>query len=761
MFKTVKSKIIAIAFVMLLTLATVLFFFSVIVYDQGRTMLVHSFHFAISEFEKKIDKDITEIENNAIDLALMGDVFLKTDRNKNIAEFFVERIFKRNYKQSLGGGIWFKPYSIAANKKFYCVYAYRDKKGKIILDRSYENENYNYLNQNWYLEIMPRLTKNHNVAWAKPYHEKIGSNAVMVTAGSGIYDNNELVGLATSDWELGSIVKLVRDIHPTPNSFVLFADKLNDYVIVSTDKYLDNPALSGKPLSYIPWYNGNLKDCGFFKYHNQTYVSYVTNMNNGMILIVNVPETEMLIVVTKHITMLFSMFLVIFALICFILYLVLRENIVRPIDKLIKIAKKISRGELDAEIKVEKPEEFVELANTFDKMTKDIKKQATEQEKIESELQIAQEIQLSALPNTFPAYPERNEFDIYASMLPAKVVGGDFYDFYFIDPNNFMFLVADVSGKGIPAALFMMTTKTMINNISQGGFKPKELIEKINRKVCQNNKQGFFVTMLMGIINIRTGKITLINCGHNPPLLKRRNGNFEYMDLPTNIVLGVYADFQFEIYEDKFYPNDKIFLYTDGVTEAVNAEDEQYGENTLQDTLNNFKNCDIKTIATQLKDSVSAFTSGAAQSDDITMLAFEYMGLSTKTYSNKATRENYSKFASWLQECFHITDLSEDLSYRIELCAEEIYTNIISYAYSDGFGDIEANFEKQDRQIILTFKDSGIQYNPLEKPDPDITLPSEKRSQGGLGIFMVKNSANETNYEYSGNKNILTLKFNL
>ena len=143
------------------------------------------------------------------------------------------------------------------------------------------------------------------------------------------------------------------------------------------------------------------------------------------------------------------------------------------------------------------------------------------------------------------------------------------------------------------------------------------------------------------------------------------------------------------------------------------------------------------------------------------MLAFEYMGLSTKTYSNKATKENYSKFASWLQECFHITDLSEDLSYRIELCAEEIYTNIISYAYSDGFGDIEANFEKQDRQIILTFKDSGIQYNPLEKPDPDITLPSEKRSQGGLGIFMVKNSANETNYEYSGNKNILTLKFNL
>jgi len=444
-----------------------------------------------------------------------------------------------------------------------------------------------------------------------------------------------------------------------------------------------------------------------------------------------------------------------------LLYAVLQKNIVTPIEKLMKIAKKISLGESNIEIKVEKPEEFVELANTFDKMIKDIKNSALEKEKMDSELQIAQNIQLSALPNTFPAYPERNEFDIFANMTPAKLVGGDFYDFYFIDPNNFMFLVADVSGKGIPAALFMMTTKTLISNISQSGISAKEIANKINRKISKTNKNDFFVTMLMGIVNIRTGKLTLINCGHNPPLLKRRTGNFEYLNLDSNIVLGVYADFDFRIYETKLYPNDKLFLYTDGITEAANKDDEQYGEERLLNSLNEFKNCDIKTIVKQVKEDVVNFASGEPQSDDITTLIFEYQGLSTKTYSNKATKENYLKFSSWLKDCFNITDLNQDLSYRIELCAEEIYTNIISYAYAKEDGDVEVTFDKSGNVITLTFVDSGIPYNPLEKKDPDINLPLEERPIGGLGIFMVKNCASRKYYENKNGKNILTLEFDI
>jgi sigma-B regulation protein RsbU (phosphoserine phosphatase) len=203
-----------------------------------------------------------------------------------------------------------------------------------------------------------------------------------------------------------------------------------------------------------------------------------------------------------------------------LLYCSLNHYIVNPIGKLTEIAKKIGKGE-DIQIKIEKPEEFAQLASTFDKMTKDIKSVTQERAKINSELSIAKSIQSSSLPNVFPPFPNRKEFDIFASMEAAKEVGGDFYDFFFIDDTKFMFLIADVSGKGVPAALFMMTVKTLINNMAQMDYSPKQLIEIINNKICQTNKQGFFVTVLIGITSITTGKTTLINCGHNLPLIKR------------------------------------------------------------------------------------------------------------------------------------------------------------------------------------------------------------------------------------------------
>ena len=347
-------------------------------------------------------------------------------------------------------------------------------------------------------------------------------------------------------------------------------------------------------------------------------------------------------------------------------------------------------------------------------------------------------------------------------MQAAKEVGGDFYDFFFIDENKFMFLIADVSGKGIPAALFMMTVKTLINNLSQMGYSPKQMVETINKRICEINKQGFFVTMLCGIVNIKTGETSIINCGHNLPLIKRQNEKYEYLELKPNIPLGVFEDSEFEIYETVMNAGDIIYTYTDGVTESVNDKNELYGEQRLYDCLNNIEDNDITTITQKVKSSVIKHVDRTTQSDDITMLIFKYNGNQNniKTYRQLAIKENYNQFHKWLLKNCIEWNIDKNLTNKLDMCAEEIFANIAFYAYPES-GIIEAELKRTDNSIVFEFRDDGIEYNPLEKPDPDITLPPEQRPLGGLGIYMVKEMADEIFYKRENNKNILTLIFKI
>ena len=380
----------------------------------------------------------------------------------------------------------------------------------------------------------------------------------MVTAGTGIYVNGKLVGIATVDWEISSVIDNISKMKPhemqfsmykkgkkIKNSVVLLGHADDDYIIATNDPYLDSNSLVGHSLKEIPWYAPDLYGTTYFTYHGKIYTPFFWKLRNGMVLVICLPKTEMFV----YVNMFYFPFTAIILLFIFIIfarvYFGINRYIINPIDKLINIAHKISNGE-DANIKIEKPAEFAQLASTYDKMTNDIKTAAKEKEHIVSELNIAKNIQSSSLPSVFPAFPDRKEFDIYALMEPAREVGGDFYDFYFIDENRLMFLIADVSGKGVPAALFMMTVKTLINNLSQVGYEPNELINLINKKICENNKHGFFVTMFSGIVDVKTGEMTYVNCGHNLPLIKTSYENYKYLESETNIVLGAFDDFDYK-----------------------------------------------------------------------------------------------------------------------------------------------------------------------------------------------------------------------
>lgn len=774
MFKTVKSKIIITSIIMLAFLMSAFTWHTIISRMKTKQLMVQNYGYSINSFVDDIKVKIIKLEDNLRNLALIGNLFYRTDRSYSLTDKVITRIFE-NYPETLGGGIWFKPYILDKTKKYVCFYAYHDKNKKIVIDKNFASEEYDYPNQDWYKQIISQVTPERNIVWSKPYYEKIGSNTMMVTAGTGIYIEDELVGIATVDWEIGSLIKNISEMKPIEktfsmykkgreikNSFALLGNTEYDYIIVTTDPYLKGQNIIGHSLNEIPWYADNLYEITYITYHGKKYIPFMRKMKNGMVLVICIPKYEMFKSINNFYSYIIIIMLIIGLIIPALVYYSMNHYIINPIDKLIDIANKIGKGE-DIRIKIEEPEEFAHLASTYDKMTKDIKAISQEKAKMLSELSIAKSIQTSSLPNIFPAFPDKTEFDIYASMDSAKEVGGDFYDFFFINESEFMFLIADVSGKGVPAALFMMKIKTLINNISQVGYSPKQLIKNINKKVCETNKQGLFVTMLAGIVNINTGKTTLINCGHNPPLIKRQNSKYEYLKLTPNIPLGVFDDAEFELYETTLNAGDLIYTYTDGVTEATNINNEIFGEERLYECLNSIEETTPKTISQQIKSSLQKYTNSALQSDDITMLIFKFTGQQSniKTFKNTANIENYKTFYSWLHETCNEWNINDELTNKLDMCAEEIFANITFYAYPEKDGDIEVEFKNLNNTITLKFKDYGIEYNPLEKPDPDITLPPEKRRIGGLGIFMVKNMTDNISYKRENNTNILTLSFNI
>lgn len=249
-----------------------------------------------------------------------------------------------------------------------------------------------------------------------------------------------------------------------------------------------------------------------------------------------------------------------------------------------------------------------------------------EKERIGAELNVAKQIQADMLPSIFPAFPERKEFDIFASMEPAKEVGGDFYDFFLVDDDHLAFLIADVSGKGVPAALFMVITKTLLNNHAMVGESLSEIFERVNNQLCENNKEGMFVTAWMGLLEISTGKLTYVNAGHNPPLVKGADAVFRYLQCRPGFVLAGMEDMMYQEGEVQLEKGSSIYLYTDGVTESINEKEELYGEDRLDIVLNRHKEDGPDKILEAVKESMDEFVGEAEQFDDITMLCLTYRG---------------------------------------------------------------------------------------------------------------------------------------
>ncbi|MGE5397588.1 MAG: SpoIIE family protein phosphatase, partial [Chitinophagales bacterium] len=302
-------------------------------------------------------------------------------------------------------------------------------------------------------------------------------------------------------------------------------------------------------------------------------------------------------------------------------------------DGIIEVNKslaEITLGNLDEKVKVSTNDEFRALSTGINSMVDALKAAIKEAAaRIDNELAFARAIQLSALPSRFPAFPDRSEFDIFADMRPAREVGGDFYDFFLMEDDKLAVVIADVSGKGIPAALFMMISKTLIKNLALSGISIGEVFTKANNSLCENNDAGMFVTAFIGVLDCKNGKFQYVNAGHNPPVIKKAAGSVEWLPVKPGMVLAGMEDIEYVEQEIILTPGDFLFLYTDGVTEACNKALELYSNNRLLEELNKDTLNGRSTAADIVEcvlHSVESFAEGAEQADDITMLSLKYLG---------------------------------------------------------------------------------------------------------------------------------------
>ena len=308
------------------------------------------------------------------------------------------------------------------------------------------------------------------------------------------------------------------------------------------------------------------------------------------------------------------------------------RKITEPITRLTKEVAVIGQGNLDHTVEMHTGDELETLGNAFNQMTKslgeymeNLAEVTADRERIATELNVASTIQSSMLPCIFPAFPDQKDFDIYADMHPAKAVGGDFYDFFKTDENHLWVVIADVSGKGVPAALFMVIAKTMLKNYAGFGASPAEVLAIVNDRLCENNEADMFVTVFIGVFEISSGIFTFSNAGHNYPLLYRKGGAFDWLKSSPDFVIAGMEGMKFRDNRVAINPGDRLFLYTDGVTEALNRKEELYGDDRLIETLNRpeTREMSIDELVTYMKADLASYADGAEQADDITMLVLE------------------------------------------------------------------------------------------------------------------------------------------
>jgi sigma-B regulation protein RsbU (phosphoserine phosphatase) len=586
----------------------------------------------------RIEAVLSGVEKVPLNLASFLENSSYTEKNL----LSMLRSVVENNPEIYGAAIAFEPFAFKRGSMYFSPYYY--KKGKEIGFSFLGGDDYRYFYWDWY-----QIPKEINgPLWSEPYYDEGGGGIIMATYSVPFYENiggkRRFMGVVTADISLEWLRDMVSSIRIYRSGYGVLISRNGTFVTHPDKEMIMNETIFGvaegrgdRGLREIG--REMIKGAsGFVPFRSliserKGYLQFSPIKSSGWSLAVFYPEDEMMADIRGLTERVLSLGMLGTVLLLGVVVFISR-SITRPIRRLSRAAEEIASGDLDAEIPPAKyKDEVGKLSETFIYMEKSLKKYIAEltettaaKERIEGELNVAREIQMSILPKIFPPFPDRTEFDIYAVIEPAREVGGDFYDFFFVDDVHFCFAVGDVSGKGVPASLFMAITKTLHKVAASKGIRPDEILKELNHELSQSNENSMFVTIFCGVLDIRTGDVFYANGGHNPPILMKKGGEMSFLDLTGDIVVGVLEGATFKLKRFVLDPGDALFMYTDGVTEAMNTKDELYSCGRLEGALTARLQQSVQDMVVGITEDVIFFSGGAEQADDITIMALRYRG---------------------------------------------------------------------------------------------------------------------------------------
>ena len=693
--------------------------------------------------------------------------------------FVYSRRILQNNPNLNGCSIGFEPFFFKEKGLYFSAYSLNSN--GVIRTTQEGNEHYQYFSMDWYQ--LPKLLD--RPCWTEPFvdvnPEGISSTDMIISYCKPLKDRQgEYIGTIAVDLSLEWLSRTISAVKPYPNSYTIMIGKGGTFFVhpdstklfyqtIFTQTLLE-PDTAITSLGHamqagkegFRQLNVNDEDC---------YVFYKPLADTGWSVGIVCPAHDIFSGYYNLLNIMIGIVIVGLMLMLMVFSGIISKQM-EPLEELVYQAEAISSGRFDESLtELHRNDEIGQLSNSFRDMQQSLVrqmeelKQVNEQKgRIEGELKIARDIQMAMLPKIFPPYPDRKDIDLFGQLTPAKEVGGDLFDFFIRDEKLF-FCIGDVSGKGIPASLYMVVTKSLFRTVASHEASPDRIVYALNETMSHDNDSNMFVTFFVGVLDLPTGRMYYCNAGHDAPLLIGHTGA-GMLPVDSNLPIGVMDGWKFTKQETLVDPDTTIFLYTDGLNEAENIKHEQFEMTRVIEvaqTLQKKNEFNPTTIVSQMTDAVRKFVGEADQSDDLTMLALQYTKHQEDiTYQRSLTLTNDLKrvprLNTFIDEVCEANGFDMATTMQINLAIEEAVVNVMNYAYPEGTkGDITIETKANNNEVFFIISDTGKPFDPTAKAEVDITLSAEDRAIGGLGIHLIRQIMDNINYERVDGHNILTL----
>lgn len=655
---------------------------------------------------------------------------------------------------------------------------YASRNGSAIECKKVDNTKYHYLSSEWF-DVPVKTARLH---WSEPYFDDGIGNMYMCTFSMPILDSEgSMFAVLTADISLNEFKENIQQLKPHKECISYFLSREKQYI---TDSGLDSVKSNmvreeieeRQSLKKTDKSNSKLKKTEYFYSEElseelsdefDVYIFHTTVPCTDWSIWSTYPRDAIMDQVYKPLYNIIKIALLGLILLFLVTYFAIKR-LVAPLRQFAASAKEIATGNFNVSLPVIKSQdEMLDLRQAFEYMqqnlatyVEELRVTTTQKKKIENELSIAKEIQQGMLPRRIKSLREKFQIDLDAILKPVKEVGGDLYDFFMLD-NKLFFFIGDVSGKGVPAALFMATTRSLLRAVMTNDLSAEQTIRRINSVIDTINNQGMFVTCFFAILDTQTGRMEFCNAGHNPPVIIPADGDAQFLEVETNIAVGLLDDYDFVGQSITITPGTKIVLYTDGVVEAEDNQHKLYSDEKLIEVLNHNRKEDSKSMIKTIEQSVEKHSNGADQSDDLAILILEYKPQQSKIVidfeiNNKL--EHTVDIERIINRMAVELNISESILGEIRLALEEIVVNTIMYGYEEGESDtIKIQAERDEHSLTITIRDRGRAFDPTLALEPDL----DSSAIGGLGIYLVRNIMDGVTYRRIEDMNQLIMTKNI